>query len=126
MRGEGGVAGEGKVVVPKFRSWGKCTIPLTNINSYWMSNASPGLCINLFILFTRILYFASWGVIIKLFIYSFYFILFFYEAIGLRSKRLESQHKYLLEKFVSIESGRLFLTTWLVYFYPRIHSMCPD
>ena len=28
VRGEGGVAGEGRVVgVPKFHSWGKCTIP---------------------------------------------------------------------------------------------------
>ena len=53
MRGEGGVAGEGRVVgLPKFHSWGKCTMPLTNINSDWMSNASSGLCINLFILFT--------------------------------------------------------------------------
>ena len=27
--GDGGVAGEGKVVsVPKFHSWGKCTMPL--------------------------------------------------------------------------------------------------
>ena len=51
MRGEGGVAGEGRVVgVPKFHSCqGKCTMPLTNINSDWMSNASSGLCINLFI-----------------------------------------------------------------------------
>ena len=41
MRSEGGVAGEGKVVgLPKFHSWGKCTMPLTNINSNWMSNAS--------------------------------------------------------------------------------------
>ena len=48
MRGEGGVASEGKVVdVPKFHSWGKCTMPLMNINSDWMSNASSGLCINL-------------------------------------------------------------------------------
>ena len=40
MRGEGGVAGEGKLVgVPKFHSWGKCTMPLTNINSDWMFNA---------------------------------------------------------------------------------------
>ena len=31
-------------------AWGKCTMPLTNINSDWMSNASSGLCINLFIL----------------------------------------------------------------------------
>ena len=39
MRGECGVAGEGRVVgVPKFHSWGKCTMPLTNINSDWMSN----------------------------------------------------------------------------------------
>ena len=46
MRGEGGVAGEGRVVaLPKFHSWGKCTMPLTNINSDWMSNASSGLCI---------------------------------------------------------------------------------
>ena len=41
MRGNSGVAGEGRVVgVPKFHSWGKCTMPLTNINSDWMSNAS--------------------------------------------------------------------------------------
>ena len=34
VRGEGGVAGEGRVVAfPKFHSWGKCTMPLTNINS---------------------------------------------------------------------------------------------
>ena len=52
MRGGSGVAGEGKVVgVPKFHSWGKCTMPLTNINSDWMSNASSGLCI---ILITRL------------------------------------------------------------------------
>ena len=51
MRGEGGVAGEGRVVgIPKFHSWGKCTMALTNINSDWMSNASSGLCINLVIL----------------------------------------------------------------------------
>ena len=46
MRGDGGVAGEGRVVgVPKFHSWGKCTMPLMNVNSDWMSNASSGLCI---------------------------------------------------------------------------------
>jgi len=46
VRGEGGVAGGGRVVgVPKFHSRGKCTMPLANINSDWMSNASPGLCI---------------------------------------------------------------------------------
>ena len=61
MRGEGGVAGEGRVVgVPKFHSWDKCTMPLTNINSDWMTNASSGLCITLRI--ARVLYFASWGV----------------------------------------------------------------
>ena len=50
MRGDSGVAGEGRAVgVPKFHSWGKCTMPLTNINSDWMSNASSGLCIILFI-----------------------------------------------------------------------------
>ena len=32
MRGDGGVAGEGRIVgVPKFHSWGKYTMPLTNI-----------------------------------------------------------------------------------------------
>ena len=47
MRGDGGIAGEGRVVgVPKFHSWGKCTMPLMNINSDWMSNASSGLCNN--------------------------------------------------------------------------------
>ena len=46
MRGDSGVTGEGRVVgIPKFYSWGKCTMPLTNINSGWMSNASSGLCI---------------------------------------------------------------------------------
>ena len=46
MRGDSGVAGEGRVVgIPKFHSWRKCIMPLTNINSDWMSNASPGLCI---------------------------------------------------------------------------------
>ena len=44
MRGDGGVAGEGRVVgIPNFYSWGKCTMPLTNINSDWISNASSGL-----------------------------------------------------------------------------------
>ena len=46
MKGDSGVAGEGRVDgIPKFYSWGKCTMPLTNINSDWMSNASSGLCI---------------------------------------------------------------------------------
>jgi len=32
VRGEGGVAGEGSVVgVPKYHSWGKCTMPSTQI-----------------------------------------------------------------------------------------------
>ena len=44
MRGEGSVAGEGRVVgLPKFYSWASRTMPLTNINSDWMSNASSGL-----------------------------------------------------------------------------------
>ena len=48
MRGDGGVAGEGRVVgVPKFHTWGKCTMPLTNISSDWVSNASCGLRIML-------------------------------------------------------------------------------
>ena len=46
MRGDGGVAGEERVVgIAKFHSWGKCTMTLTNINSDLMSNASFGLCI---------------------------------------------------------------------------------
>ena len=49
VRGDCGVAGEGRLVgVPKFHSWGKCTMPLTIIKSDWMSNASSGLCIILF------------------------------------------------------------------------------
>ena len=45
MRGDSGVAGERRVAgVPKFHSWGKYTMPLTNINLDWMSNASSGLC----------------------------------------------------------------------------------
>ena len=56
VRVDGGVAGEGRAVcVPKFHSWGKRTMPLTNINSDWMSNASSGLFINFFFLFTRVL-----------------------------------------------------------------------
>ena len=51
MRCDSGVAGEGRVVgVPRFHSWGKCSIPLTNVNSDWMSNVYSGLSIILFIL----------------------------------------------------------------------------
>ena len=39
-------------------------MPLTNINSDWMSNTCSGLCIILVIYITRVLYFASWGVTI--------------------------------------------------------------
>ena len=60
VSGEGGGAGEGRVVgIPMFHSWGtKCTMPLTNIKSDWMSNASSCLCINLFHT-TWVLYFTS-------------------------------------------------------------------
>ena len=59
MRGDGGVAGEGRVVgVPKFHSWGKCTMPLTNINSDWMADAFSGLRI---ILYYIILYYILRG-----------------------------------------------------------------
>ena len=52
MRGDGGVAGEGRVVgVLKFHSRGKFIMPLTNINSDRMSNASSGLCIIYIILY---------------------------------------------------------------------------
>ena len=61
MRGDGGVASEGRVVgVPKFHFWDKCTMPLANINSHWMSNASSGLCI-IFIYLCGSFFFASWG-----------------------------------------------------------------
>ena len=44
VRGEGGVAGEGRVVgVPKFHSWGKCTMPLTNINYLCLKRFQPPL-----------------------------------------------------------------------------------
>ena len=57
MRVDSGVASEGRVVgVPKFHSWGKCTMPLTNIDSDWMSNASSGMCI---ILLYYIIYITS-------------------------------------------------------------------
>ena len=63
MRGDSDVAGEERVVgIPKIYFWSKCTIPLTNINSDWMSNASSGLCIILLYyivlyiyIFTRVL-----------------------------------------------------------------------
>ena len=52
MRGDSGVAGEGRVTgIPKFHFWGKYTTPLTNTNSDWVSNASSGLCIIYIILF---------------------------------------------------------------------------
>ena len=54
MRGESGVAGEGRVVgVPKFHSWSKRTMQLTNISLDWMPNASSGLCINLYYIILR-------------------------------------------------------------------------
>ena len=61
MRGDSGVPGEGRVVsIQKLDSWSKCTMPLTNINSDWMFNASSGLCIilyyiGLYYIFTRVL-----------------------------------------------------------------------
>ena len=46
MRGDSGVAGEERVAsIPKFHLRGKYTMPITNINSDWMSNTSLGLCI---------------------------------------------------------------------------------
>ena len=49
MRVDSGVAGEERVAgIPKFHSLGKCTMPLTDINSDWISNASSGLCVILY------------------------------------------------------------------------------
>ena len=65
MRVDSGVAGEGRVVgIPKFYSWGKCTMPLMNINPDWMCNTSSGLCI---IILCYIIYagqVASWSVML--------------------------------------------------------------
>ena len=62
MRGEGSVAGEGRVVgVPKFHSWGKCAMPLTNIRLRLDVQRFPWLYY--IVLFMWVLYFASWGVI---------------------------------------------------------------
>ena len=45
MRGDGGVGGEGSVVgAPKFHSWGKCTMPLTNIQDVQCS-LRPVYCV---------------------------------------------------------------------------------
>ena len=55
VRGDGCVAGKGRVVgVPKFHSWGKCTMPLTNINSDWMSNASSGQVASLGVIMDKV------------------------------------------------------------------------
>ena len=62
MKGDSGVAGEGRVVgIPKFHSWGKFTMPLTNTNSDWMSNASSGLCI-IYIVIYLFIYIYIWYV----------------------------------------------------------------
>ena len=63
VRGEGGVAGEGRVVgVPKFHFWGMCTMLLMNLNSTQIGYPTlPLAC--LFIYITQVLYFPSWGVI---------------------------------------------------------------
>ena len=51
VRGDGGVAGEGRVVgVPRFHSWGKYTMSLTNVNSDWMSNAYTLACVLYYII----------------------------------------------------------------------------
>ena len=68
MRGEGGVAGEGRVVGgPKFHSWGKCTMPLTQIGCPMLTLACVLTYLHVFILYyiTRVLYFASWGAIMQ-------------------------------------------------------------
>ena len=67
MKGDGGVAGEGRVFgVPKLYSWGKCTMSLTNINSDWIYITSSGV-----LSITHVLYFASWGVMHDLYTIEF-------------------------------------------------------
>ena len=54
MRGDGGVAGEERVIgLPKIHSWGDCAMPLTRLD--WMSNASSDLRIILIIYITWVL-----------------------------------------------------------------------
>ena len=51
MRGEGGVAGEGKLVgVPKFHSWGNCTIPLRQISTQIGCPMLPLACVFIYIM----------------------------------------------------------------------------
>ena len=46
VRAEGGIAGEGKLVdVPKFHSWGKCTMPLMNMYSQIGCPMLPLACV---------------------------------------------------------------------------------
>ena len=51
MRGDGGVAGEGNVGESMFHFWGKCTMPIININSDRISYTSSGLCVILVYLY---------------------------------------------------------------------------
>ena len=51
VRGEGGVAGEGKLVgVPKFHSWGNCTIPLRQISTQIGCPMLPLACVFIYIM----------------------------------------------------------------------------
>ena len=77
-----GVAGEERVVgVPMFNSWGKYIMPLTNINSDYLSNASSGLCIILLYYINYIIYAGSlsciFGYIILYYIILYYIILYY-------------------------------------------------
>ena len=66
-KGEGGVAGKENLVgTPKFHSWSNCTMPLTNVQSDWMSNTFSGLCILTYSMFfpNPSVKFASWGVVL--------------------------------------------------------------
>ena len=97
MRGEGGVAGEGRVVgVPKLQSWGKCTMPLTQIGYPLLPLACVLTYIIYIVLFTRVLYFTSFlgcNVTVKLKLADciFHF----------------SEHN-------DIKKGRFFVTFWLL------------
>ena len=68
MRGDGGVAGKGRVVgVQNFHSWDTCTMPLTNINSDWRSS---GLCIILAYIIYAVPLIRIWDVILRRFFNS--------------------------------------------------------
>ena len=65
------------VCEPKFHSWGRCTMALTNMHSDLRFNPFSGLCINLVILYYIILYYIILYYIILYYIILYYIILYY-------------------------------------------------